>query len=277
MIYLILVSIIWAFSFGLIKGQLSNIEPALVSSIRLLLCVLCFLPMLWLQRSFYPHFKLIALGAVQFGIMYLAYIQSYQYLPGYLVAVFTIFTPLYVVLANSVIKGGVKFKVFIPVLLSLLGAAVIVFKAPEQHNYFMGFLLLQLANISFAIGQVSYRYIAPKNKDASNMFWMFLGAAILACSYTFTKVNVFAVTISASQWWALVYLGVIASGLCFYFWNKGSRQVNTTTLAVMNNGYVPLAVIFAITFFGESADITRLVIGAVLIGISVWLASRSVK
>ncbi len=98
MIYLVLVSIVWAFSFGLIKGQLTGISPEVVASIRLILCVLSFLPFLWLARSYQPNFKLIALGALQFGVMYLAYIQSYQYLPGYLVAVFTIFTPFYVLI-----------------------------------------------------------------------------------------------------------------------------------------------------------------------------------
>lgn len=277
MIYLVLVSIIWAFSFGLIKGQLTNINPEVVASIRLLLCVLCFLPMLWIQGNFTPKVKLMLLGAIQFGLMYLLYIQSYQYLPGYLVAVFTIFTPLYVVLANNVIKGTFRLKLFIPVLLSLFGAAVIVYKAPAQHNYLTGFLLLQLANIAFALGQVSYKYLAAKGHDASNMFWMYVGGAVLATAYTFSTVDITSVTINARQWWVLMYLGVISSGLCFYLWNKGSRQVNTATLAVMNNGYVPLAVIFAVTFFGETTDIIRLVVGGTIIVMSIVIATRFVK
>jgi hypothetical protein len=43
------------------------------------------------------------LGAIQFGLMYVAYIASYQYLSGYLVAVFTIFTPLYVLFLMRIV------------------------------------------------------------------------------------------------------------------------------------------------------------------------------
>ncbi|WOH36543.1 EamA family transporter [Thalassotalea fonticola] len=272
MLYLVLVSVVWAFSFGLIKGQLTGIEPEVVASIRLLLCVVSFLPCLLFLKSFKPNSKLMLLGALQFGVMYLAYIQSYQYLPGYLVAVFTIFTPLYVLLVNSIINKYFNVKHLLPVLISIIGAGVIVFKSPQQAEFITGFLLLQLANVAFAIGQVSYKYVAKNQPDSENMLWMYIGAALLASIYTVVNVDMSLVNIAAKQWWALIYLGVISSGLCFYFWNKGSKQVNTPTLAVMNNGYVPLAVIFAITFFAETADYTRLTIGGSLIAISVYLA-----
>ncbi|WNC72458.1 EamA family transporter [Thalassotalea psychrophila] len=272
MIYLVVVSIVWAFSFGLIKGQLTGIQPEVVASIRLLLCVVSFLPCLLFLKSFKPNSKLMLLGALQFGVMYLAYIQSYQYLPGYLVAVFTIFTPMYVLLVNAVINKYFNMKHLLPVLISIVGASVIVFKSPQQAEFITGFLLLQLANIAFAIGQVSYKHVAKDQPDSENMLWMYIGAALLASTYTVINVDLSQVNIAAKQWWALIYLGVISSGLCFYFWNKGSKQVNTPTLAVMNNGYVPLAVIFAITFFAESADYMRLSIGGALIGLSVYLA-----
>ena len=43
------------------------------------------------------------------------------------------------------------------VALSVVGAAVIVFKTPGQEAFFIGFLILQLANIAFAIGQWNYQ------------------------------------------------------------------------------------------------------------------------
>ena len=276
--YLLIVSCVWAFSFGLIKGQLTGIPADVVASIRLLLCVLTFLPILLINKQCKPSLKLMLLGALQFGVMYLAYIQSYQYLPGYLVAVFTIFTPLYVFLINAIISKSATIKTFIPIVLSISGAAIIVFKSPEQRQFLQGFLLLQVANIAFAIGQVSYKYLAKLQSDAENMLWMYIGAALLACSYSFiANDSINLLVISGSQWLALVYLGVIASGVCFYLWNKGSRLVNNATLAVMNNGYVPLAVIFSVTIFAEQADLIRLFIGGSIIGLSIYLAMRQNK
>ncbi|TRX58025.1 EamA family transporter [Thalassomonas sp. M1454] len=271
---LVLVSVIWAFSFGLIKGQLTGIDPSVVASIRLLLCVIAFLPCLFFAKSLRPNLKLVALGSVQFGLMYLLYINSYQYLPGYLVAVFTIFTPLYVVLINSVISKNWQLKMLYPVVLSIVGAAIIVFKDIDQDGYLLGFVLLQLANIAFASGQVGYKYLAGNGNDRDNMLWMYLGGALLATLYCLTTADIKSVEIDGKQWLALFYLGVISSGLCFYLWNKGARVVNATTLAVMNNGYVPLAVIFSVTIFAESADLVRLMLGGSVILLSVLLAQK---
>lgn len=277
---LIAVSIIWAFSFGLIKGKLTGLDSGLVASIRLILCFLCFAPFIFKIAEAKMRGRLLLLGMVQFGIMYLAYIQSYQYLPGYLVAVFTIFTPFYVLALNLVFdatsrKGRTLILALAAVVISIIGAAVIVFKAPGQEEYIIGFLILQLANISFAIGQWNYQRWAGEESHAGNMAWMYLGAATFASLMSFPQLEWSTISISNEQVLVLLYLGVIASGLCFYLWNSGSKQVAPATLAVMNNGYIPVAVIASIVLFSEEADLGRLVIGGVLILLSVFVSYRS--
>jgi drug/metabolite transporter (DMT)-like permease len=73
----------------------------------------------------------------------------------------------------------------------------------------------------------------------------------------------------------LLYLGVIASGLCFYLWNSGSKQVSPATLAVMNNGYIPVAVIASIVLFSEEVDIVRLIVGGGLIVLSIVMSYKT--
>lgn len=275
---LIAVSIIWAFSFGLIKGKLTGLDAGLVASIRLILCFLCFAPFLLNVRQSRMRFRLMALGVVQFGIMYLAYIKSYQYLPGYLVAVFTIFTPFYVILLNALFDKASRQKKHLgysaaAAALSVAGAAVIVFKTPGQEDFILGFFILQLANICFAIGQWNYQRWAG-HSNSGNMAWMYLGAAAFASGISFPQLDWANVLITREQIFVLLYLGIIASGLCFYLWNSGSKSVNTSTLAVMNNGYIPLAVIASIVLFSESVDVYRLVIGGGLIGLSAWVAQK---
>lgn len=45
MIYLWIVSLVWAFSFGMIKGQLAGLDATLVAAIRLLLATITFYPL----------------------------------------------------------------------------------------------------------------------------------------------------------------------------------------------------------------------------------------
>ena len=274
---LIAVSIIWAFSFGLIKGKLTGLDSGLVASIRLILCFLCFLPFILNVTQQKMRIRLMLLGIVQFGIMYLAYIKSYQYLPGYLVAVFTIFTPFYVIALNFIFdkgsrKGRALGYTLLAISISILGAAVIVFKSPGQDEYLTGFLILQCANIAFSIGQWNYQRWADQTSNAGNMAWMYLGAAAFASLVSFPYVNFSQLVITQEQGFVLLYLGVVASGLCFYLWNSGSKKVNPSTLAVMNNGYIPIAVIAAIVLFKESVDLQRLLIGGGLIALSIWIS-----
>jgi drug/metabolite transporter (DMT)-like permease len=277
---LIAVSIIWAFSFGLIKGKLTGLDSGLVASIRLILCFLCFAPFIFKVAEQKMRIRLMVLGAVQFGIMYLAYIKSYQFLPGYLVAVFTIFTPFYVIALNIIfVKSSRDLKklsvTMAAVALSIAGAATIVFKSPGQDEFLIGFLILQLANIAFAIGQWNYQRWADQESNAGNMAWMYMGAALFASLISFPLLDWSAVSISDEQILVLLYLGIIASGLCFYLWNSGSKQVSPATLAVMNNGYIPMAVIASIVLFSEEADLVRLIIGGSLILLSVLISYKT--
>jgi drug/metabolite transporter (DMT)-like permease len=277
---LVAVSIIWAFSFGLIKGKLTGLDSGLVASIRLILCFLCFMPFIFKVSQHKMRFRLALLGIVQFGIMYLAYIKSYQYLPGYLVAVFTIFTPFYVIALNTLFdkssRDARKLALSLAaVVLSIVGAAVIVFKTPGQEEYLIGFLILQFANIAFAIGQWNYQRWADQGSNAGNMAWMYLGAAAFASLVTFPQLNISEVVMSTEQVGVLLYLGIIASGLCFYLWNSGSKQVTPATLAVMNNGYIPVAVVASIVLFSEEVDLLRLSMGGGLILLSVVISYRT--
>lgn len=277
---LVAVSIIWAFSFGLIKGKLTGLDSGLVASIRLILCFLCFMPFLFKVSQQKMRLRLMILGAVQFGIMYLAYIKSYQYLPGYLVAVFTIFTPFYVIALNIIFDKNSRDPKKLTmamgaVILSIAGAAVIVFKAPGQAEYLIGFLILQLANIAFAIGQWNYQRWADQGSNAGNMAWMYLGAALFASLVSFPQLSWSEIVISNEQVLVLLYLGVVASGLCFYLWNSGSKKVSPATLAVMNNGYIPVAVFASIVLFSEEADLVRLTVGGSLILLSVFISYKT--
>jgi len=74
MIYLLAASLLWAFSFGLIKTQLAGLDPVTVACSRLFLAFLLFLPWLirgQIHKSLIP--RAMGLGVIQFGLMYVFY------------------------------------------------------------------------------------------------------------------------------------------------------------------------------------------------------------
>ena len=106
MALLLIASFIWAFSFGLVKNYLGGLDAGFVACARLALAFLLFLPLLRPRRiSSATTLRLFMIGMVQFGLMYVFYIQSFRFLAAYQVALFTIFTPLYVAAADDMWKS----------------------------------------------------------------------------------------------------------------------------------------------------------------------------
>jgi drug/metabolite transporter (DMT)-like permease len=273
--FLILVSLIWALSFGLIKHHLVGLNPFFIAWFRLLLCFLFFLPFLRQQGlRIREVLYLILLGSVQFGLMYVLYIHAYAYLMSYEIAMLTIVTPLYVVLFDSLIQRTFKWRYFGSALGALLGSWLIVNKTWTSSGAVIGICLMQGSNASFALGQVFYRHLFMKSSTPQHRVfgWMYLGALIVASIFAVLNHAVSLSGPSASQWVVLFYLGLIASGLCFFLWNWGACKVNSGTLSVMNNLKIPLAILFSIFIFNEQVSVLRLALGSLMILVSLWIS-----
>ena len=118
---LFLTSLLWAFSFGLTK-QLTGLDGAFISAVRLALALLVFLP--FLRARDLPsrtRWVLIAIGAIQFGLMYLAYNESYRYLKSAEVALFTLTTPVLVTLLADALDRKLHPRGLLAAALAVLG------------------------------------------------------------------------------------------------------------------------------------------------------------
>lgn len=276
--YLAAVSFIWAFSFGLIGSKLAGVDPFFVATVRLGLAGLLFLPFLrWKTLERPDLWRLPLYGAVQFGLMYVAYIKAYQYVPSHLVALFSVLTPVYVVLIHDLRQGGLSPRYLFAALLSVAGAAIIQAKGAPTAAVWTGFALMQLAGLSFAFGQVAYRdwkRQRPNRPDRAHFALMHLGGFLFALLFwTFFGADAHP-QVAPSQWQALLYLGLVASGIGFFLWNKGAALVSPGVLAAFNNALVPLAVLCSLFIFREAEDFSllyglRLAAGAALIGAAV--------
>jgi len=278
MVPLIFVSLLWAFSFGLIKGRLAGLDPVAISVLRLAFAALVFLP--FLRPRALPRGDVITLaviGAIQFGVMYMLYTAAYVHLKAHEVALATILTPIYVALLDAAVENRTRWRHIIAASLAVIGAGVLIWQNRTSDTIIIGFLVVQGANLCFAAGQVAYKRIRPTLPkgvtDAGIFFWPCLGALAITVvtSLFFTQWGDFRPT--ASQWGVLAYLGALASGLGFFLWNYGATRVNTGTLAVFNNAKVPLGVVCSVVFFHETPDsFSRLFLSLALLGGAVLVA-----
>jgi drug/metabolite transporter (DMT)-like permease len=274
--YLLAVSIIWAFSFGLTKGKLAGLDSAFISAARLCLALLVFLP--FLRPRALPlraAVALIAIGALQFGLMYLALNESYRHLAAHEVVLFTLTTPVFVTLLADAFDRALRLRALCAALLATVSATFIVINSNKFLGTLTGLGLVQLANLAFALGQVLYRRFRarqPALRDREIFGFLYLGAFAVTLPFMLARTGLNIPALNASQLWTLLYLGILASGLCFFWWNLGAMRVNAGTLAVFNNAKVPLGIACSLFFFGETADLPRLAIGGALLVAAIAIA-----
>jgi len=281
MLYLFFVSLLWAFSFGLIKGGLSGLPPSAVAFVRLFIAFAVFTPFLRI-RTLRPAdaARLLLAGAVQYGLMYVAYLHAFTYLQAYEVVLFTVFTPIYVTLINDLFERRFSPAALGTVALAVAGGILIKYRQLGSEELWYGFVLMQIANLCFAFGQIFYRRtMKALNKqptDRQVFGLLYLGAALPAALATLGG-DWSTFTLTLKQAGILLYLGVIASGLGFFLWNMGARRVSAGTLAVFNNLKIPLGILVSVLVFGEDADWPRLLAGGSLMVAALFINTRAAK
>ena len=259
MLYLIIVSILWSFSFGIIKFGLTGVDSIFISFFRSLIAFIFFSSLtLYNIKKFSFDTKLIIIGAIQFGLMYVFYIQSYQYLPAYLIATFTITTPIFVVLfSQALMKESFSKNGILSIILVLIGSFMMRFNLANPLDYWFGFILIQCANMFFASGQIMFKKWHTENSDKDivhNFSQMFFGATIVTSLFYFQTLDVQNI-LSTTNLLSLIFLGLCSTGIGFLLWNIGATKVSNTRLAIMNNVVIPLAVLNSFFIFGEDINI----------------------
>lgn len=282
MAYLSAVTLLWAFSFSLIGVYLAGqVDSWFAVWMRVALASLVFLPLIRFKTVPAPLIaKLMTIGGIQLGLMYCFYYQSFLLLSVPEVLLFTVFTPIYVTLIYDLLKGRFSPWYLVTAAIAVIGAVFIKFAAINEH-FLLGFLVVQGANLCFAIGQVAYKYVMEKETitlaQHSVFGYFYVGALVVASVAFLLFGNSEKLPTTSLQWGILIYLGVIASGLGYFVWNKGACLVNAGALAIMNNALVPAGLVVNILIWNRDVDLMRLAIGGVIILLSLWVNETWVK
>ncbi|MGY2275466.1 MULTISPECIES: carboxylate/amino acid/amine transporter [Pseudomonas] len=275
--YLLVVTLIQAFSFSLIGEYLAgHVDSYFAVLVRVLLAGLVFIPLTrW--RSVEPGFMrgLLVIGALQFGVTYVCLYLSFRVLTVPEVLLFTILTPLHVTLIEDALNRRFNPWALIAALVAVAGAAVIRFDQITAH-FLGGFLLLQLANFTYAAGQVMYKHLVkryPSDQPHYRRFGFFYVGALLVvlpAFLLFGKANF--LPDAPLQWGVLVFLGLVSTALGMYWWNKGACLVQGGTLAVMNNLHVPVGLLLNLLIWNQHEPLGRLALGGLVILGAVWIS-----
>lgn len=279
MAYLIFVTVLWAFSFSLIGVYLAgHVDSDFAVLTRIVLGGLAFLPLTrW--RGIPGRLKggVMLVGALQFGVTYLCLYRSFDYLTVPEVLLFTIFTPLYVTLIDDALARRFSPVALVAAAIATVGAGIIRYNGITS-DYLTGFLLLQVANATFAAGQIGYKHLVARIPTQVPLFrffgYFYLGALVVALPSFLIFGNAHRLPTTAVEWSVLLWLGLAASGLGMFLWNRGGCLVDAGTLAIMNNALVPAGLLVNLLIWNHNADLLRLALGGSVIAASLWVNAR---
>ena len=134
--YLVIVTILWAFSFSLIGQYLAaQVDSDFAVLVRVSIATVIFVPLgVWrglpspLMRGFWLA------GALQFGITYLCLYRSFNVLSVQEVLLFTVLTPIYVTLLDDAMARHFNHWALLAAVVAVTGGIIIRFR-PLHGGY----------------------------------------------------------------------------------------------------------------------------------------------
>ncbi|WP_165856433.1 carboxylate/amino acid/amine transporter [Marinobacter sp. JSM 1782161] len=279
MALLVFVTVLWAFSFSLIGEFLAgHVDSDFAVLSRVVLAGLAFLPFTrWRGVRWELKAGVTVVGALQFGITYLCLYRSFAYLSVPEVLLFTIFTPLYITLFDDALNRRFSPMALVAAAIATLGAGIIRYDGLSE-DFLTGFLLLQVANATFAAGQVGYKHLIQRFPTEVPLFrffgYFYAGALVFALPSFLIFGNADKLPHTALQWGILAWLGLAASGIGLFLWNRGGCLVDAGTLAIMNNALVPAGLLVNLLIWNRDADLGRLLAGGAVMMLSLWVNAR---
>ncbi|WP_374326261.1 EamA family transporter [Azonexus sp.] len=273
MSYLLIVNLIWSFSFSLIGQYLAGqVDSDFAVLARVAVAALVFLPFtVWrgLPARLAAGFWLA--GALQFGITYLCLYRSFSVLTVPEVLLFTVLTPIYVTLIEDALERRFnRWALFAAAV--AVGGGILIRWQPLAGEFLWGFVLLQIANATFAAGQVLCRHLLLRHPIELPLYrffgHFFLGALILVLPSFLIFGNPDKLPVTAMQWGVLLWMGLFATALGLFWWVKGSVRVDAGTLAVMNELHVPLGLLVNLLIWNRDADLAKIALGGSVILLS---------
>ncbi len=135
----------------------------------------------------------------------------------------------------------------------------------------MAFVFCLLVFCIFSIAAISYYFY----------WWYFgyfhFGALLISLAAFLLFGNSAKIHLDTTQVAVLIWLGVVASGIGYFLWNRGATKVDSGILAIMNNAVVPLGLVVNLLLWGRDINYTSLLIGGGLIAFSLWLHKLIIK
>lgn len=272
---LILVAVIWALNFSIIKVTLEEIDPYSFNALRFVFAT----GLLWLvaRRRGYSlrvqkeHFwKMLGIGFIGNLLYQCLFIIGIDLTLSANAAVMLGTIPIWVALLSQFFTDEkLTTNKTIGVLLAFTGVALIIMGNEQPLSFesdtFLGNIITLLAAVCWATFTIlSRKYLKVYSAIQYSAFMSAVGLASLLLVGLPFMVQLDWSGISPAGFGGILYSGALSVGLAYILWNSGVSKIGAVRTAAYQNLVPVLGLLFGVILLGEELTILQY-IGAIFV------------
>lgn len=285
-IVLLLMVLIWAVNFSVIKAALAELPPLAFNALRYPLAALVVLVALWRQGNLplprpEHRLRIVALGVLANVVYQLFFIFGMDRTRAGNASLLLAGTPIMTALFSAWAgHERPSRRVWLGVCGAVLGMVLIVASGGGEMGFggetLSGDLIMIAASVAWSLYTVGARDMIAEYGPIPVTAWtLCIGSLGLVLLGLPTLVRLDWGAVAPAAWGAVVYAGALGIGLAYLIWNTAVHRIGNTRTATYSNLVPAVALVVAWVALGEQPQALQIVGAAVIIGgISLARSSR---
>ncbi len=277
---LLLMVVLWAVNFPVIKIGLAAVPPYAFNALRFPLAALLLGAVLLARDGLVlPErgdvTKVVVLGIIGNFVYQLLFISGLDRSRAGNASVLLNTSPIYTVLFSSLLgHERIRAIAWGGIAATVAGIALVVGSGEGGFRFstatLPGDLMMLSAAIIWAIYTVGSRNLVRKYGSVPVTAWTLWSGAVLLVLVGIPELRSMDSSIPFSAWGSLVYAGFLGLGLSYLLWYRGVHVLGNTRTAAFGNLVPVLTILLAWPMLGEVPNVWQIVGAMVIIaGISV--------
>jgi len=278
----ILLAAIWSSSFLWIKIAIRELSPITLVALRTFFGALVGIIAILVTRTRLPHSRsvwiaLMVLGLTNVAIPFGLITWGEQSIDSAVASILNATVPLFTFLIATIFLNDEGFKPgnIVGLLIGFGGVIILLMKdlQPGSHNLFLGQAAVLLAAIFYAGSMVYARITTDRVSGLVRGIMPLMSATVIMGTGSFALESPVKIPSLPITWLAVVWLGVLGSGLAFILWYYLLQEIGPTRAALVTY-ILPLGgVILGVVFLNEALS-WNLAFGGLMIVTSVIVMNR---
>lgn len=283
---LVFVMIVWGSSFTVTKVAVTGMPPIFFAFLRFSLASLIMLVVFFIRKrppadwKQLPHLHLVGMALSGISLFYIFFNYSLKFTSASTGALLEGFIPaLIAILAAIFLNEKLRSKQIIGIIISFAGIVLLgsgKTQAGSAPNPLLGNMLMMGAVFAWAVYTIISKKVAHVDPVLVTCYISVAGTILLLPSLLVEMHGRAWQLPTVNGWLAVIYLGAIASALCYLLYNTALEKLSASQVGNFLNLDPVTGAIIAIIFLHEKVTPGQLA-GCALVFTGVWLSTRKAK